>query len=370
MADQFTEVTSKSWLQNITDSFAGVLVGVILFFLAFYVLWVNEGNVDMAKIALNSSIAIKADTLNSDADGKFVSLTGSLVADAPIGDTGYLRPGSYVKLDRQVEMYAWIEKTKSETKDKLGGGSETTTTYTYYKNWTANPPASADFKHPEDHQNPAMAIESASNTAPAAKIGVYKVDVTEMDLPKGGAVAVGSDNVVSGKGRPEAGYIYIGSGSIPAPQLGDLRISYRALPSGIKVTAFGKLDGSELTPYYYQNKTRFFRAIKGTREEAVFLMAEERKTTMWVMRVVGFAMMWLGLTLFFGPLNEILDVLPFLGKASRFLIGLVSFPVALVLSIITILISMVAHNIWLLIAVLVIIAGLISYKKFAGQKAK
>jgi hypothetical protein len=64
-------------------------------------------------------------------------------------------------------------------------------------------------------------------------------------------------------------------------------------------------------------------------------------------------MMWFGLMMFFGPINTLLDVIPFLGSAGRFLIGIVMLPVSIVLSTFTILLSVIFHSPVLLVLFLV-----------------
>ena len=52
MSDRFVTTTRTSWLGNIMNSFVGVLVGIILFVVAFPVLWFNEGRTNMATVTL------------------------------------------------------------------------------------------------------------------------------------------------------------------------------------------------------------------------------------------------------------------------------------------------------------------------------
>ncbi len=42
--DSFSEVTSENWFSRIADSIKGILFGIILFIVAFPLLWWNEGN--------------------------------------------------------------------------------------------------------------------------------------------------------------------------------------------------------------------------------------------------------------------------------------------------------------------------------------
>jgi hypothetical protein len=275
-------------------------------------------------------------------------------------------------------MYAWVEKSESKTEKKAGGSEETTTTYYYVKEWTSSPPDSSNFKDPNAPQNPTMQYQGETFSVSTATIGVYPVDVSGMSLPAGESVGLTSSSInYRSGGRLDGNYIFISKSwgsSIANPQVGDVRISYTALPNDIGVTAFGKLQGGSLVPYMHKGKTKIYHARYGTMEEAIAKLHKEHQTTTWIFRIVGFLMMWIGLTMFFGPINAVLDVLPFLGNVSRTLIGIAMFIVALVLSLITIVISMIAHNIIALIITLVIIIGgvlLIATlrKKKGGAKA-
>ena len=51
-----------------------------------------------------------------------------------------------IMLNRNVEVYQWVEEQKSEKVKKLGGSEETITTYTYKKEWKPNLIDSKQFK--------------------------------------------------------------------------------------------------------------------------------------------------------------------------------------------------------------------------------
>lgn len=184
MSKVYTEVTRTSYLQNILNSLVGALIGLLLFFGAFFVIWWNEGRANIALVAAES-MPVPASTINPANEGQFVAVTGELVASAPIGDEPYLQPGNYLFLERKAEMFAWDEESRSETRDKLGGGSETVTEYRYEKKWTTSPDNSANFKDPEGHTNPPMAVEGREVEAPGATLGAFALDLKRLSLPGG-----------------------------------------------------------------------------------------------------------------------------------------------------------------------------------------
>ena len=145
-------------------------------------------------------------------------------------------------------------------------------------------------------------------------------------------------------------------------------MSYTALPNNVDVTLFGKASAGQLVPYEAKG-TSLYRAFTENREAAIQTLDTEYRLWIWIMRLIGFFMMWFGLVFCFGPINTFLDILPFLGTAGRFVTNAVMFGIALVLSIVTIVISIIAHNIFLLIGVwLLLVGGVIAWNRLRKPK--
>lgn len=363
MSEEYTKVVRKGWGTRIVESFWGVVLGIALFLGSFAVLWVNEGRIDMAKIA-GLGEPVDPSVIETEFEGKLISVTGQLKVPQMLGDPKYLKPGPYLELTREVEMYAWIEHEETETEKKLGGEEVKTTTYTYKKGWTSGPKPPASFEHPEGHENPSMAVTKRVFSGQEASLGVYEFPPGSVDLPSPTRLSLTSENVILGEETELAGdYIFVGKGSLAKPQLGDIRISFKAVRAGVLATLFGKLKGKSVVPYFHKGRHRLYRVIPGSRETAIAQIAREHRILTWVLRGVGFLMMWAGLSLFFAPINVLLDIVPFLGGLSRGLIRIVTFIVALVLSLVTILISMILHNVFALILVLATLGGVLWWQR-------
>ena len=376
MADRYTEVTRTGYGKKVSGAFGGVLIGLILFIASFVLLYWNEGRTDMSTVAVNSE-AIEADVVDTSADGKFVSVTDELVTTETLDDD-YLIPGKYLTLNRSVEMYAWVETTEEETEENLGGSETTTTTYEYDTEWVGSPENSSSFKISEGHTNPNKTIEDVNKKVNSAKVGAYNIDMEKIDLPSASSITLTDENTLLLE-EPEiyeqqwqwyeyessptetlsGNYIYIGYGTPTNPEVGDIRISYTALSSGVDVTTFAKLDGADLVTFVDDDSNKLYRAMRGTREEALETMHSEHVTSTWIFRAVGFIMMWIGLGALLGPLSAIASIIPFLGKASRSIIGIITFIVSAILSILTILISMLLHNTIALIIMAVVIVVIV-----------
>ena len=373
MADQYTVTTTTGWGSRIGNSIKGVLVGFIMFIVSFGVLYWNEGRVDVSEIA-KTSVEISATAqAPSGTDGQLVSTTGIFKSDEKIGDT-YLQAGDYIAIKRNAEMYAWEETEKSTSKTNTGGSQTTETTYTYEKTWTGSPESSTGFKQQEGHLNPAMLISGNSVAVQNAKVGIYGIDMAQVTLPSFKGVPLTSTNTVLADGLTLANeqYLFKGTGSIASPQVGDIRVSYSIIPNPLNTaTIFGKLDSanSTINPYYGEKNAKLYRIFEGTRDSGISTMKTEFTIITWILRGVGFFLMWFGLMSLFGPISVFLDVLPIFGSISRSGIGAITFIVSLILSIITILVSMIIHNLIVLIVVLLAaVIGSVWYMK--GKRKK
>lgn len=358
MVDQFTEVTEENWFSRLGSSCFGAIIGIVLFFASFAVLFWNEGRTDFSQLA-NKAVPIEATRSAPQNVDKLVSVTGEIITTERLGDDRFLLPGDYVAVQREVEMYAWSEEKRTRSRKKVGGSEVRETTYTYTREWTGNPENSSTFKQSAGHQNPNKRIPDYSDRVSQAKIGIYALDMRPLQLPRGERLALRPDRLQLNRNIQLAGnYLFQGNGSLNNPDVGDLRMQYWVLPNRARATVFGRLADDNRLGVYRQGGDRFFRLLLGGRSQAIQTMRTEHRVLTWVLRGVGFLMMWFGLIFAASPISTFLDVLPFLGDLAEMITGFASFFVALILSAITIVVSILLHN---LVALLIAIAvGLVA----------
>lgn len=358
MPDRFTEVTRTGYGNRIVNSIKGVVFGIILFVASFGLLYWNEGRVDLSSIAKTATEINSQTSADASLNGKLISASGVVNSDQIIGDNLFLKPDRFMAVERKVEIYAWVEKKETRSRTDVGGSETTETTYSYDKSWTERPESSNNFRYPEGHENPQKPLDNYTNKVTAATIGIYSFDPRSVDLPNFTRLPLNPQNVELSQGAILASdsYIFIRkseSGTFESPQIGDLRISYSVLHPNFDGTIFGKLNGNKIDPYFDKDGNRLYRLFAGTREEGIATFRSEYTTLLWILRLVGFLMMWFGLMALFGPISVLMDILPIFGALSRSLIGVITFLVALVLSIVTIIVSAIIHNLIALIIVLV-----------------
>lgn len=365
MSDEYTEVETVSWATRKGNSFMWLFVGILLFFGSFFLLYWNEGKTDFSEVA-RTAIDIASTATPSTAIGKLVFTTGILTSNQLLGDSLFLKQGNYIALDRKVEMYAWSEETKTDTKKNLGGSETKNTTYTYTKGWTEAPKSSTSFKHREQHDNPKKAVINLTRKVSAAKVGVYNLDIASIELPTLSNLQLSHRNAILTQGALLVGdYLYQGNGSVNNPQVGDLQIRYSVLYSNIRVAVLGKLEGNNrITPYIHKinnklYKNKLYRIFIGTKDQAISTLKTEYSVWTWVLRLLGFILMWTGLSMFFEPLNVFLDLIPAVGFISRRLSNSATFLVSFALSTVTILGSILIHNMVVLLITVAISFGLV-----------
>jgi hypothetical protein len=357
MADVFTVTSHSGFGRNIARSIVGIPVGVVLFLASFVVIWCTEGRTDWSRVAASTQVA-SADRAGG-LDGRTVSVTGPLTSTEPLGDPEFVAPGPYLSLKREVEQFAWVESTASRTQSNTGGSSTTQTTYSYRVEWTANPRPTSEFRVPADHENPPMPVRSQRFVVPRAAVGAWNLDLAHVEFEPG-AVLPPTTLQRTGRGAtfvPAGEYLFSGGGSPDAPHLGGLRVRFTALRNGTVSTAFGQAASSTVAPLRVDGDP-WLRVISGDREQAVQTLAAEYTATGWIGRVVAFLMMWIGMLLFLGPISTLLNVLPFLGSASRFIVGLVTFPLALALTTVAVGVAMLAHSVVALVVSVAVLLGL------------
>lgn len=359
--------------QRVTGTLFGILIGAVLFFGSFVVLYENEGILKFANVIDDS---VELQFYQSDAEGVILH-TGILSADIPISsDEAYISGGNFMFLEREVEIYAWEEKTK-ETDDE--------TIYYYEKKWVDKPKASYRFKEPEGHRNEQKTISNYKWYAEGVFIGNFPIgDVRTILLHNAEQLNLRDVFVLQGESTHDE-YIFIsrdGESRPQAPEIGDHRISYQAVMLGDKTTFVGGLRDGSLSafPLFDDNElsfvatviSSFFRSdqvanafdlFEGDREDAREFAKNEDKKRLWIFRIVGFLMMFIGLfMLVVKPLTVLLYIIPVLGSVSRFILGLVSLFIALLLTFLTIIISIIFHNpIALIITILLVMIGIVYF---------
>lgn len=349
--DVVTEVVQTGWFGRLGGALLAVPVGLLLFIASFFVLFWNEGRAVDAIRALDAGlkqvVAISSQAVDPANDGKLVHVAGTATTVGALVDPAFQVGGSgLLRLERKAEMFQWREIKESKTEKSVGGGETTTTTYRYVKEWADHPIASSEFKKPEGHGNPTMPYRGATYNAPA-QLGAFTLGDGQIgkldDFRPFAPQFVG--RVATPEGFHALGdYLYRGA-SLENPALGDMRVSFRAVPSQA-VTVVAAQSGRGFSPFHGGKDYAIDLVETGMRApDAMFADAKaDENLFTWILRVAGFAMMWTGLMMIAAPISWLASVLPFLESLVDAAASLMALILALPLSLGTIAVAWLTYR--------------------------
>ncbi|MFO0891373.1 MAG: TMEM43 family protein [Isosphaeraceae bacterium] len=378
---EVVERSSESWISRIGKAFVAIPIGLLLFLGSFVLLFWNEGRAVKTANGLeegkDSVVSAAPGTIDPENDGKLVHLTGEATVDETLKDPVFGVSARAISLRRVVEMYQWHERSETRTRKKLGGGRERVTHYHYEKKWSGNPIQSSRFKQAAGHANPSdWPLSSWTGKARRVALGAFTLPEALVDqiggpepLAVGDSDRAGLPESVAAGLRLDGGRFYRGYDP-SQPEVGDLRIFFeRVSPQVMSVLA--RQAGSSLEPFETQSGASIERIQSGALSAAeMFQQAEaENKVLTWVLRLVGFLVMAVGLMMVLSPLSVLADIVPFLGTIVGFGTGFLAFGAAMVLSLATIAISWIAVRPVLGIGLLVLAAlALFAFLRRAGSR--
>lgn len=347
----FTDRTSTSWFGRMKSALSNIVVGVLLVAVAGILLFWNEGRAVKRYQTLQEGaglvVSTSSDRVDAGLEGKLVHTSGKAVTKDVLRDDVLNVAVNALGLERKVEMLQWTEIRDSKTEKKLGGGSETVTKYTYELRWSDKQVDSANFRYPDGHRNTlSFPINSQKFAARNVTLGAYKLNPSQirrigkpepLALSLKNAPVVGNDrrNV---QPRVVDGVLYLASSG--GNQAGDVRIAMRVrYPTEISVVA--RQTGDSFRPF----KTSVGGSISLLQEgvipaDEMFQTAVDANTFLtWVLRVVGFVLMFIGFKMVLGILSVTADIIPIVGSIVGAGASFVAFLLALIISFVIIAIA-------------------------------
>ncbi len=380
-SDSFTEVTHQSWGSRLQEQASKSVIGFVMFLAAFPLLFWNEGRaVDVAKAleeGKGAVIPVTSDAVDASNNGQLIHFSGEATTDEQLADLDFGVETGALKLRRTTEMYQWDEE-KEERKEKTsGGGEKTVTSYKYRKTWSENHIDSGSFRKRAGHENPAaIPYESDEYVADRIVVGAFqlspslieKIDAfEEMRLPANAVEQIGGRTV-----HRTGNSLYVGD-SPSSPQIGDLKVRFEIIPTETEVSVVSRQNGSRLEPYLSKTGTVELLQVGLASADLMFNAAEEELAMeTWLLRIVGIAMMAIGLTMLFKILETVIDRIPFVGIHIGTVVGvgttLIAILIALPLALLTIAIAwFFARPIVSIVLLVLAIGGFVGLRKFGDK---
>ncbi|XP_060925776.1 transmembrane protein 43 [Limanda limanda] len=329
--NQHKRVSVKSnpgFLERLSETAGGTVFGIGLFFLSFYILFTNEGRALQTASSLDeglSQVESLGPHISLELQDRLVHLSTQLHTAQPLYDPNYRVVVHAVKLQRQVEMYQWVENRESRDY-KEDGEAKTETTYNYNTEWKSELVSSRHFDKEIGHQNPsAMAVESVTVVAPEVRVGplVLSKGLVEQihnfqTLSLRDFSAFSLDNFLTvyddyfyhnqNPSRPEVGdvrvrFSYAGLSGETSPLGPAQTVSIVAMQRGERLLPFKTKSGDTLEILYLEDLSA----------EEIFAKEHQHNSLMtWGLRAAGWALMFLSIQLTMRIIYTLVDWVPVL----------------------------------------------------------
>lgn len=380
------ETVSQSWFSRLAESIKGVLFGLLIFLLAFPLLYWNEGRSAQRSKSLGqgrgSVVSITPDKVEPSYQDHLVHIVGLASSTEKLRDREFdVSRKTALRLERKVEMFQWREVESKKKRKKMGGGEETTITYTYEKVWSDQAIDSSTFKE-SGYENPMMLFKSRVFNAQDVDLGVYNIPgdlVQQIDQweplevgTKSGDDPFSKSSLVERKdGRKfHDGGFYLGENP-GSPEVGDVRIHFRVvMPTTVTVVA--AQNDNSFKAFETQNGGSIYRLQVGEHSatEMFDILQKENTQLTWILRGIFFLMMVFGLNMIFRPLVVVADVVPLFGNLLGKGVGIFSVLVAAPLWLLTVAAGWVIHRPLIGGALLVLAVGALVVAKKVSDSRK
>jgi len=353
MADRVTKVEEVGIFSALSQSIKNVLGGAGMFLVAFPLMFWNECNsVQVAKSleeGLGAVVSVSADAVDAANDGKLIHINGAALTSETLTDADFGVTVPAILLERTVEMYQWSESSSTKTE-----GSKKTTTYNYQQKWAGDLISSEKFEEKKGHRNPgSMPYEDKNFAVETVTVGAFTLSNSQIQ-----SLSASEDFVPENTSHTiNDGYIYLGENP-SSPAVGDVRISYEVLKPG-PLSIVAQQSSNTFVPFVASAGGNVSMIETGTvGAEEMFATAQSSNVAMtWIMRIVAFFFVFVGMNLVLGPLRVVAERIPFLGRIFNAGMSLVTFLLSVALTFVTIAMAWVVARPLVGILLLIVAGG-------------
>ena len=364
------ETTSTSWFSRLGSSFKNIFFGFLLVIGAIILLFWNEGRAVKTEQNLKEGfsvvVSVSPDKKDFKNEGRLIHFSGMTKSPNLLTDGEFGISASALKMQRTVEVYQWKEKASSRTVNKLGGGTETTTTYSYFKDWSDRLINSSIFKESDSHQNPtSKSFLDKEWISQGVTVGEYAISEDLLSALSGYKSFTISQEMFDAKNTTTSSQlqlagnmIYYQTSNITTPEIGSTRINYEIIPPQ-DISVIYKQSGEMLVPYQTKNGSAIsmIQLGKSTAEEMFKNAQESNKTMTWILRFVGALLLFIGFQMILGVLPVVGSVIPFIGNIVGAGIGLVSFLLTVIIGTVVIAIAWITYRPFIAVILFAIAVG-------------
>ena len=358
MFDRETRTEQQGFFSRVINSFVGILIGFLLVPGSILLIAWNEyrtihrtqGLIQAEKVVAEVSNAME---IVPEFNNRLVHVSGMASTEEVLNDADFNIGLKVLRLERQVDMFQWVESKESKSRDKLGGGKETITTYEYDRKWHRDRVNSDSFEKPSGHSNPQPLYLSRSLIAEQASLGAFHLNSALVgQLSSWNDVSIDEATLLSKIENDErahfktaGGYVHFGTPSVDttAPQVGDLRIKFRVVEP-TTVSLLSQQQSRAFAPFKTVNGEFIESLEEGTKSasEMFDTLRFSNTTLATVLRLVGWLLCCVGFSMLASPLKVLSSVIPLLGRMVGAAAMLIGFILGSTVSLITIGVAWIA----------------------------
>ena len=421
-----TEVSQESCCGQMGNALTGACFGFLLFFGAIGLLIYNEGRTVKRAKDLDEGrevvLELNLDQYNSTSHipkdmfaNQLVHAVGNLSTSDTLMDPVFGVGGSNsnssntadgpLKLSRSVEMYQWKESSSTRTIKTAGGGTRTSTTYSYKKQWLTYIEDSSNF-HNSDYKNknptqfpfPELlltadpiwlgngGIQLSSDVAsylnwyePVDSVSLEDVVdsslKSQLDIFQSNGIyyhTYFNAGATNGSSSTSAA-----SSSVDNPMIGDARYRFDQVPPDTISVIAVYLTNDSVDTYTTSRGGALLLVKRGNVTAAeMFQQADDENTTLaWILRFVGFFLMVVSILLILQPLATAVDIIPFIGDFLQgglegCLFPLIAVLIALPVSLFTVALAWLAYRPVWSVPMMALSGGIMAWLYCRAKKAK
>lgn len=341
-------------LKNILGTAA---LGIIILIASIFALFINEHNyvnaIKIVNFAEKNTIIADANNFNPQNENKLVHITGNAYSNQVLTDSILNIPNA-IALFRDTEIYQWEEVRKHHDNNKIS--------YTYRKTWSKNLINSDNFES-SAYKNPKQ-IKYVKKNLYAKNIGLGKFYLSEDIIKNISSITKMTQLPYNNDFKIYNGFYFTGN-DYDNPKIGDQKLSYSYIPSGLTLSIIAKQSGNHLETMNskYGN---FVIVMNG--EKSLKTMINDYKKNLsnntWLIRGIGLLCMFIGLNLLIQPLVNLGKPLPIFGEIAQMAALIYTIIITVCFGIITISLAWIFYIPEIAIPLIIIsIITIISLKK-------
>lgn len=341
-------------LKNILGT---ALLGFIILIVSIFALFINEhsyvNSIKIANFAEKNTINADANNFNPKNENKLIHLTGNVYSQEVLSDTIVNIPNA-IALFRDTEIYQWEEVRKHHDDNKIS--------YTYRKTWSKNLINSDNFES-SAYKNPKK-IKYPPKKIYAKNISIGKFYLSENIINNINTINKITQLPYNKKFKIYNGFYFTGK-DYDTPQIGDQKLLYSYIPSGIRISIIAKQSGNHIEKMdsKYGNFAIIMNGDKNLKT-MLYDYKQETSNNTWLIRGIGLLFMFLGLNFIIQPIVNLGNKIPILGELTQMAAFISTIIITIALGVLSISLAWLLYRPDIAIPLIIIsILTIISLKK-------